>query len=147
MCNQEQGEPNDTESTAVNLGTQSDCNDPESVVGILQGVADEDWFKYAGVDEFGFGCTVNPVRTVTASDPVRFCKYIQCVDEDADFDCPSGTTGATSPDGRPGCCGTQGFQIDFICGSSSLNDDSATVYMSISTTVNQCVTYTIGYDF
>lgn len=146
MCNQD-GEPNDSESEAEDLGTQSDCNDEEQVTGVLQGVGDEDWFKYSGADEFGINCSVNPIRSVSASDPVRFCKYVQCLDEEADFECPDGTTDATSPDGRAGCCSTQGFQLDFICGSSSVNDDSAWVYMSIETQTNECVTYTISYDF
>jgi hypothetical protein len=143
----EASEPNDSESDAPDLGTQSDCSDEESVQGVLAGVADIDWYKYSGVDEFGFNCSTNPVRSVTAGEAITFCKYVHCIDEAADFECPAGASPATSPDGRPGCCDNQGFQLDFICGGSSLNDDSAWVYMSIETDVNECVSYTIGYDF
>lgn len=147
MCDQESSESNDTESTARDLGTTSDCNGGDTVTGVLEGVTDIDWYKYQGTDEFGINCSVDPVRSVTASQTVEFCKYIQCIDEEADFECPGTTDPATSPDGRAGCCGPMGFQVDFICGGSSVNDDSAWIYMSIETTSNTCVDYDIDYDF
>ncbi len=148
MCDQEPSEDNDTESNAAELPAQSDCSDGASFAGVLEGVMDTDWFKYAGSDDFGIGCSTDPTRSVSSSAAVRFCKYIQCMDDSVpDFTCPDGADSATSPDGRPGCCSATGFTIDYVCGSSSLNDDSAWVYMSLKTTTNACVTYSVDYDF
>lgn len=149
MCNDDgPGEPNDSEATAVDLGTIDDCNGSGSTVtGLLFGVADVDWYKYQGVDTFGIGCSVDPKRTVTSSDPLTLCKYFQCPDNDETFDCPSGTSPATSPDGRPGCCGDGGFTVGLTCGSSSLNSDDALVYIKLETAVNDCVNYSLSFEY
>lgn len=141
------GEPNDTEATAHDLGTIPD-DDAQggSVSGLLDGTTDPDWYKYYGTDEFG--STTDPNRTVTSSHPIRICKFVQCDNnEENDFSCPSGTSAATSPDGRPGCCGTSAFEFSLTCGSSSLNSDNATVYIRIDTQQNACVTYTLSYAY
>jgi hypothetical protein len=79
---------------------------------------------------------------------VRLCKFIQCNgDEENDFACPAGTTAATSPDGRPGCCGSAGFAFDLTCGSSSLDGDDAMVYIRLDTQANDCVTYSLAYHY
>lgn len=146
MCDQEDSESNDTESTALDVGTADDCDDMYVIEGVLEGVNDIDWYKYKGVD--ASGCSIDPLRSVSAGETVRFCKYFQCIDEEPNLECPNGTQATTSPDGRDGCCSSQGFKVDnFYCGSSEINDDSAWVYMSIETVVNECVDYSITYDF
>lgn len=141
------GEPNDSESSAHDLGTIGDCDDEGgSVSGVLDGPTDVDWYTYFGSD--GTGCTVDPDRTVTSSHPIRVCKFIQCEDnQENDFECPGGTMTATSPDGRPGCCSTSALDFELTCGSSSLNSDNANIYIRIDTTTNECVTYTLTYAY
>lgn len=142
------GEPNDTEAAAHDFGTIGDCDDEGGMVsGLLDGTGDPDWYKYLGEDASAT-CMVDPHRTIVSSDPIRICKFFECLDnETSSFTCPAGTTGATSPDGRPGCCSDVDFLVDLICGSSSLDADDAWVYVRIDTTVNACVTYTMSYAY
>lgn len=138
------GEANETESTAHNLGTIGDADgDGGSLTGVLAGVNDKDWYKYTGQDNLG--ATVDPTRTVSAGDAIRVCKYAQCTTGDEDFTCPAGTTSATSPDGRPGCCGSSGFSLDLNCTGTS--SDDATIYVRIDTQVNDCVAYNFSWHY
>lgn len=141
------GEPNDTESTARDLGTIGDCDDEgEALTGVLTGFADVDWYKYLGSDKSAF-CSVSPARSLVATHPVELCKFVQCLDGQApDFDCPSGTSSATSPDGRAGCCGTAGFDFGASCGSF-LGSDDLRVYLRLTTEQQACVEYTVDYHF
>ncbi len=142
------GEPNDSEATAHDLGTIGDCDDEGgSVSGLLDESGDADWYVYLGTDASST-CTVDPHRTITSSHPIRLCKFIQCLDNETnDFACPMGTTDAFSPDGRPGCCSAGDIDFSLTCGSSSLDSDDAYVYIRVDTTVNECVTYTLTYDY
>lgn len=140
-----QAEPNETEATAEDLGTIDDCDGSgDTVTGILAGVGDTDWYKYSGTDSFG--CSVDPSRQLTSSDPISVCKYAQCPDNDESFTCPAGSTDATSPDGRPGCCSNTGFEFGFSCGSS-INSDEAVIYIRLETNTNDCVTYSLTYHY
>lgn len=142
-CNQGDAEPNDTESTAIDLGTvDDDDGDGGTVSGILAGVGDTDWYKYYGDDTFPG--VAEPARSLTSSDPVRICKFMQCVDGDGSPDCPSGTDPATSPDGREGCCGDTGFTMGIECSGT---DDDNYIYFRVQTTTNDCVTYSIDYHY
>lgn len=140
-------EPNDTEATARDLGTIGDCDDEgEALSGVLTGFADVDWYKYLGSDKSAF-CSVSPARSLVASHPVELCKFVQCLDGQApSFDCPSGTSSATSPDGRAGCCGSAGFDFGASCGSF-LGSDDLRVYLRVTTEQQACVEYTIDYHF
>jgi len=142
------GEPNDTEQQAVDLGTIGDCDDlAETVSGVLTGFSDVDWYKFLGADASAF-CAVDPGRTLTSGNAVTLCKFVQCTDGSAaNFDCPNGTTAATSPEGRPGCCGQAGFELDLTCGSSPFNADDAMIYLRIEPEVALCTAYSITYDF
>jgi hypothetical protein len=142
------GEPNDNEASAFSLGTIGDSDgDGGSVPGVLSD-GDVDWYVYNGQDNFG--SVVDPTREFSSSQTLRVCKFIECPDNDQNFSCPGGTVPETSPNGRQGCCNTMGFEVgDFICGSSSLNDDSATVYIRIDDPTGQamCASYTLNYHF
>jgi hypothetical protein len=140
-------EPNDTEATARDLGTIGDCDsEGEQISGVLTGFADVDWYKYLGSDKSAF-CSVSPARSLVASHPVRLCKFVQCLDGQApSFSCPSGTSSATSPDGRAGCCGSAGFDFGASCGSF-LGSDDLRVYLRVTTEEQACVEYTIDYHF
>lgn len=137
-------EPNDTESTAVDLGVITDCDgDGSSFSGVVAGLDDEDWFKYQASDDFG--CSVDATRDVMAGQAVRFCKYAQCTDgSEASFSCPGGATAATSPDGRPGCCANAGFSFAPDCESIS---DDAIIYMHVRTMMNVCASYSVDYHY
>jgi hypothetical protein len=137
-------EPNDSESTAVDLGVITDCDgDGSSFTGELSGINDQDWYKYEASDDFG--CSVDATRDVMAAQAVRFCKYAQCLDDsDPALSCPDGTDDATSPDGRPGCCGDAGFTFAPDC--SGISDD-ARVYLQLRTLSNDCVAYTVDYHY
>ncbi len=142
------GEPNDSESSAHDLGGIGDCDDEGAdVSGVLDGATDPDWYKFKGTDASST-CTTDPDRSIVASHPIRICKFVQCDDnEENDFDCPSGTMNATSPDGRPGCCSSSGFEFSITCGSTSLDSDNAMVYIRVDTTENACVSYTLSYAY
>jgi hypothetical protein len=137
-------EPNDSESTAVDLGVITDCDDAgASLSGELSGINDQDWYKYEASDDFF--CSVDATRDVTAAQAIRFCKYAQCLDDsDPSISCPDGTDSATSPDGRPGCCGDSGFSFAPDC--SGISDD-ARIYFQLRTLSNDCVAYTVDYHY
>lgn len=138
-------EPNETESEAKNLGTIDDCDGSgDSVSGVLNGPDDVDWYRYDGQD--AFGCVVGPTRSVTFMMPARICKYVQCSGGgDPTVTCPAGTTGDTSPGGRPGCCASDGFEIDIDCPGV---DDNTTTYIRIDNpNGGECIPYTVAYHY
>jgi hypothetical protein len=140
-----------TEDTAYFLGEISDDDDDGgTVMGVLTGPDDVDWFRYDGADEFLN--TVDPFRTVVSSAPVRFCKFANCPGEDGisdtNFPCQDGAVATTSPDGRPGCCAESLIHVpDAVCGSSSINDDSMAVWIRVDQAEDACVTYAFDYHF
>jgi hypothetical protein len=143
-CEDPGPEPNNTESSATDLGTITDCDeDGGSFSGMVAGIDDLDWYKYQASDDFF--CVVDATREVQSNAPVRFCKYFQCIDDSTPaFSCPNGSNAATSPDGRPGCCADSGFDVAPDCANTS---DDVKVYMSVRTLANECVTYTVNYHY
>ena len=137
-------EPNNTESTAVDLGVITDCDGDGGVFsGIVAGIDDEDYFKYQASDD-AF-CSVDATREVTSGQAVRFCKYAQCTNgSDPSISCPGGSQTATSPDGRPGCCANSGFTFSPDC--TGISDD-VNIYMHLRTMMNECVSYTVEYHY
>jgi hypothetical protein len=144
-CMDTGAEPNETESTAVNLGTIDDCdNSGESFSGVLNGPNDVDWYRYSGKDVFP--CVVDPARTVTFMMPARICKFVQCeAGGTPSFTCPNNTTGATSPDQRPGCCGSQGFKMDIDC--PGMNDHAAVYIRVDNPNGGACIPYKVDYHY
>lgn len=141
-------EPNENEATATDLGTIGDCdNMGASVSGVLHSAFDVDWFKFHGVDGSSF-CSTDPSRHITNTS-VRMCKFIQCDGSEANnFSCPSGTTSATSPDGRPGCCAMGDISFSLTCGSSTLNADNAMVFIRVDNpNAVSCPAYQIDYHY
>jgi len=141
-------EPNDgNEASAFNLGLVDDDDDKGGMLSGTIKPGDVDWYTYQGDDTFPG--LVDPTREFSSSETLRICKYMQCPDNDENFDCPGGSIDDTSPDGRKGCCGTVGFEVDFKCGSSSLNDDSADVWIRVDDPTGQveCASYTLLYHF
>lgn len=143
-----EGEPNNSEATAKNLGVYSDCDDfDQPISGVLNGPDDEDWFKYEGLDEFGFGCTVYAAREIDFMSPARVCQFAQCTKtaDTPSVGCPSGTSPTTSPQGRPGCCHSTSFTMDIDCDGT---DDGAFVYIRIDNpNQSACIPYTLKYHY
>lgn len=138
---------NITEDTAHFLGEISDDDeDGGTVMGVLTGPDDVDWFRYDGSDEF-FD-SVDPFRTIVSSAPVRFCKFADCPNDEVDFPCQEQAVATTSPDGRAGCCADSLIHVpDALCGSSSINDDSMAIWVRIDQAEDACVTYAFDYHF
>jgi hypothetical protein len=138
--------PNDSEENAAYLGQINDCNwNGGTVEGVLSW-GDEDWFHYTGTD--AFGCWVDPAREIVADADLRICKFFECLNgiENTEFTCPPGTSSATSPAGRPGCCGSSGFKMGvYDCAGTS--NDSAHVFIRIDQGAQQCVAYTFDYHY
>lgn len=138
---------NVTEDSAYFLGEISDDDeDGGTVMGVLTGPDDVDWFRYDGSDDFF--STVDPFRTIVSSAPVRFCKFADCPNDQVDFPCQEEAVATTSPDGRAGCCAESLIHVpDALCGSSSLNDDSMAVWIRVDQAEDACVTYAFDYHF
>lgn len=135
------------EDSAHFLGEISDDDDDGgTVMGVLTGPDDVDWFRYDGSDDFI--SSVDPFRTIVSSAPVRFCKFADCPNDQVDFPCQEGAVATTSPDGRAGCCADSLIHVpDALCGSSSLNDDSMAVWIRVDQAEDACVTYAFDYHF
>jgi hypothetical protein len=87
---------------------------------------------------------VDPTRGITVVGSARLCKFIQCVSGTASNTCPAGTTAETSPDGLPGCCGTDDFQMDTDCSGI---DDDATVFIRLDQATDSCAKYTLTFHY
>lgn len=138
-----------SEDTAHFLGMiDDDDKNGGSVMGVLTGPDDVDWFRYDGDDSFLD--SVDPFRTIAASAGVRFCKFAECPDGvgDTTFPCEDGDVATTSPDGRPGCCADAVIHVsDALCGSSGINDDSMSVWIRVDQAEDACVQYAFDYHF
>jgi hypothetical protein len=147
-CADPGAEPNDTEATATDLGQIGDCdNMGQSVSGVIHSPFDVDWFVFHGIDGSSF-CSVDPTRHISNTS-LRMCKFIQCDgSESNNFSCPSGTTSATSPDGRPGCCAMGDISFSLTCGSSQLNADNSMVYIRVDNpNALVCEAYQVDYHY
>jgi hypothetical protein len=143
-------EPSDTEETAHHLTIDpiGDCDgNGDQVSAAITDASDVDWFVYRGNDTLT--CSVDPTATVVGGAGLELCQYAQCLSTDTTLDeCPGGTTPATSEGGRPGCCGTGGFSIDFNC-EGSLDEDGY-VYIRVSVPDAEpsvCNGYVLAYHF
>jgi hypothetical protein len=141
-------EPNDSEDAATPLETLGDSDDPGSIVGTLDHADDVEWFTYFGEDNFGLPPGVAPARDLSASGGLRLCKFLECPDgiEVTEVTCPNGSDLAQSPAGRPGCCSSGSIMMpDFNCTGGT--DDSAQVYIRLDNAEDQCVDWSVGYEF
>lgn len=139
------GEPNDTEATALFLGIITDSDGDGGVFsGVLADGNDADWFSYNGVDTFG--SEVDPTRDNFTSGQFRLCLFAECVNGSTlDLECIDGSTAATSPGGRPGCCKMGPFSLStFDCTSS---DDDTRVYIRIDQPASTCLAYSVTYHY
>jgi hypothetical protein len=140
------GEPsNDEMSGAYNLGTQPDSDgDERTIAGVLQTPDDVDWYFYLGEDNFG--STVDPGRQIIGAG-IRICKYIECVEGDAEFECPSGTQ-ADEQGGRPGCCWTDNEPLEWGLNCNGPVSDDARVYMRVDHVGGPgCESYSLKFNY
>ena len=147
VCTDDGVEPNETEAGASFLGDFND-NDSNgsSFSGVLNGMDDVDWYRYAGDDDFG--SIVDPFRSISANGELRFCKFAECEDglDETEFPCEDGATEATSPEGRPGCCADSIIHIpDANC--TGTTDDSMAIYIRIDQPTTECVEYTVNFHY
>ncbi len=137
-------EDNNTEDAAADLGTISDDDDDAvTITAVLEG--DEvDWFVYFGDDQFL--ASVNPARTLTTAGALRMCKFVECETGlfGTEVTCPDGTVSTMSPEGRPGCCGDDTFEIELGCDSMN---DNASVYLRFDQGLGDCTQYTLEYHY
>jgi hypothetical protein len=115
-CAQPEGEPNDDEGSAVDLGALM-CGGADVVAdGALDG-AETDWFL---VDpQPGIVCLSSPSATVAASDgsDLTVCMYAHCTMGTSNASCgfaPGSGTPDTSPDGDDGCCNTGSVDVSNV---------------------------------
>jgi len=148
-CGDDPNEPNNGEIQAADLGAITDDDDQGSMIaGELEAANDIDWFVYEGSDTTF--AVVGPYVQVNVN-ALEVCMYAECLNglENTDVTCNKGTTQQPSPNGRPGCCGTDtgGFDINLSCGGA-LSDDSALIYMSVTgSEPGVCQEYTLSYHF
>ncbi len=136
-----------TEDTAHFLGEIDDDDDNGgTVMGVLTGPDDVDWFRYDGTDEIL--SVVDPLRTIVSSAPVRFCKFANCPDGlgETEFPCEDGAVATTSPDGRPGCCAESLIHVPDANCSGTIDDDMA-IWIRVDQPEDACVTYAFDYHF
>ncbi|MCU0683800.1 MAG: hypothetical protein MUF34_16430 [Polyangiaceae bacterium] len=133
FCGDDPNEPNDSALQARKLpgtdgdGIMSDCDDEDSVNGLLDGAADEDWFFFQGQDDtcFEFGDDIQPHARVEAGFPVEVCIFIQPTNSEESDPAVCAENGGTPNrelPGYTGCCGDR--EVRALFGSTGGNDAS-----------------------
>ena len=136
---------NDTEATAVALGTVSDCDALVEATGTLDGAGDVDFFVVTVSDDV---CgSYDPDFLASTLGGARFCIYVECLGggPPTDLTCLAGAIPAVSPDGRLGCCSTTGVSIDQIACAGG--DDSTTNWIRLDASPSSCTPYTVSGHF
>lgn len=144
-CNQPEGEPNETEDDAVDLGAIECGAQAESTFGALAGV-DLDMFRVQGTDSFV--CLSNPSVTVTADVDLRTCLYFECDAGGTNVSCPADNEDAESPAGHPGCCGLNGASLASLDCMGIGSPDNGTLYARVGQADSRmCIAYNMDYAF
>ncbi len=137
--------PHDDEESAVELEGLG-CNEGMElgVIGTIEG-PQTDWYTFAGNDSFT--CVEQPAGLVSATEDLVVCAFLECNQGDVqDLVCGAESTDSASPQGRLGCCGTNiAFVDDYDC--SGFGGKDATVYISVASTEDVCVDYSLEYGF
>ena len=138
-------EPNNTEDDAADLGEINDNDDNAVTITAVLEDGDVDWFTYLGTDSALY--SVNPARSLTTAGALRMCKFVECTNDlfSTEVTCPEGTVAADSPEGRPGCCGDDSFEIELNC--LGVLDDEAQVYIRFDQGLGDCTQYTLEYHY
>ena len=148
-CADDPNEPNNGEIQAAVLDPITDDDGQGSMVsGELQSTTDIDWFRYEGSDTTF--AVVSPYAQINVNS-LELCMYAECINglENTSVTCNEGTTQQPSPNGRPGCCGTDtgGFELNLSCGGT-FSDDSALIFISVDgSEPGVCQEYTVSYHY
>ena len=139
-----EGEPNDTEATAVDLGEVDGCAVAE--VNGAVGAGDVDWFSYHGTHD----PTCNQdTSALNDSDPaLTTCMYWECDQGQPQVVC-FGTPVQFTPDGHPGCCASDGNAVFMQRVCLGVGDQpDGTIYMEVREPDEpMCVEYSLAYLF
>jgi hypothetical protein len=133
-----------SEATAIYLGSFSACDGGSE---FLQGAVvkgDIDFYRYR-LEDAPF-CVPEARVLFDATSQETVCQYFDCVNGDASFACPGGSTPAISPGGRGGCCrtGPGFFEVDLGCSGSA--SDDVDVYLRFSSSSLSCHGYEAEFD-
>jgi hypothetical protein len=147
-CEQPEGEPNDDEASAIDLG-QLDCGGMAIATdGALDGAADEDWFTLT--PDAGVVCFADPTATAVGDGDAEMtvCIYADCNMGGTNVGCGFGMnagTPDTSPDGAEGCCNTGTAVLDSVtCGAF---DQSYVSWVRVSAAQDQCLPYSLTLEY
>jgi hypothetical protein len=144
-CGPSDPEPNNDIASAHDLGGVTDCDsDGATMGGVLDGAGDRDWYTLHGDDKFG--CKVDPAFTVQCTEPVTLCAYFLCDSGGTVVTCHGASAPAVSVMGDKGCCGDV-LSMSPSLDCTSTNEDSAQVWLEVSTAAQACVGYSIQYHY
>lgn len=135
-------EPNDDEASAFMLkGVNCDNMSDLGVIGTLEG-PETDWWRYFG-EEGLILCDEQPQVTVSADIDTDVCAFVDCLEgTTSGVSCGGGSMAADSPEGRPGCCGTNGAHVTgYECTGGFLPPQNVYVYVSVTTAEVVCADY------
>ena len=139
-----EGEDNDSEMTAVQIGEVEGCT-----VGAIDGAVDQgdtDWFTYHGtVDP---DCNMDTSAILDAESDLEVCMYWECDQGNEQVVC-FGTPQGFSPEGRPGCCGNANNVVFMQRECLGVGDQpDGTVYVEVRGPEDaMCVDYSLAYLF
>lgn len=138
-------DPHGDEGSAIGLG-ELGCEDSLDlgVSATIEG-PQTDWYVFAG-NEQSF-CGEEPSASVSAEGPLQVCVFIECQNGgDASRTCGDGSVDASSPAGRPGCCGENAARItDYGC--TDWGGDDLDVYVSVGSDEEVCLDYGLVVGF
>ena len=139
-----EGEDNDSEMAAVDIGEVEGC-----AVGEREGAVDqddEDWFTYHGtVDP---KCNMDTSAILDADPELEVCMFWECDQGNEQVVC-FGTPEGVSPEGRPGCCGNANnvvFMQRECLGVGDQPDGSVFIQVR-GPDEAMCVDYSLAYLF
>lgn len=140
-------DPHGDEASAYELDPLG-CGDGMDlgIIATLEG-PETDWYTHFGGE--AFQCPEQPAATAMALGiATEVCVYIECVEGNAvGVMCGNGSGDATSPDGRPGCCGEDAAQISGYDCMGQFAGKDVDVWISVGTDEEACADYALSYAF
>ncbi|MEM6990777.1 MAG: hypothetical protein AAF721_09775 [Myxococcota bacterium] len=139
-----EGEPNDDEMSAIDLGPVQGCAVAEIAGAVDAG--DSDWFTYQGTHDPE--CALDTSGILTADPELEVCMFWECEQGTEQVVC-FGMPEAISPGGRPGCCGPANNVVFMQRQCLGVGDQpNGDVYLEVrGGEVASCVDYDLGYIF
>jgi hypothetical protein len=132
----------DSENTAVDLGTGTQCAGTLDRSSILHGRLDTDYFRIRVTDVSGCALAFDLSGSLGGA---RLCGFVTCTAGGVpNIVCAPGALAAVSPAGRPGCCSTTlSLLEDVDCGI----DDTVVIFFRMDTGGSACTAYVVHADF